>query len=469
MNQWTWLFKKFPYFNKATSIKTRAVAGGILGGIVILGCQNLMRPQPTSGSAPAMAMEDKSHIVASIKVFLQDANQKEAYIGDFDRTTCVDGLPTVWVASFASVFGEHRFDLDYTAIADHKANTINVKNGAEHFQIATEAYPKAIASQGLCDLPFRTDSTHLPADSEAGKELMSVLTNVAPDCRFETVDGKLSCNIGHASEQDVRGRLEVLTKNMSTKWNHQPYLLIRRLTLTKQLLEASQLNDDFKAVHKFCRVIEASLPNELPLAFRSKVWQAKVCHSKNPEDKLLMVGLDQAVREIESLAHRIEDTSLVGTFTLAVPHDKSPVKEYWITLQPLDLPVLVKAENTILTPCVWHPIFADQMDKALIAMDLGQLSSTSSKSFCSPVPDLAKAKKDSDNYIRASIASEMEFPIVNGQSKLLRLPTGDYKYNITQLNGPFSEEMFTTEEIIPISIGQVSWKTNRPHLIIKNW
>ncbi len=469
MNQWIWPFKKFPYSNKSSRFTSRATLAGILGGIGILGCQNLMRPTP-SGSAPAMAMDDKSHIVASIKVYLQDANQKEAYIGEFDRTTCVDGLPTLWVAAFKSVFGEHRFDMDFTSIADHKTNTILLKSGQEHFQVLADAYPKAIASQGLCDLPFRTDSTHLPAHSEAGNELMAILGSVAPDCAFETdKDGNLQCSITHVNEQDLRSRLDVLTRNMSTKWNHQPYLLIRRLTLTKQLLEASVQNDELKGVHKFCRIIEFSLPNELPLSFRSKNWQSKVCHDKSPDVNLMMVGLDHAVREIESLAHRIEDTSLIGTFTLAVPHDKSPVKEYWITLQPLDLPVLVKSENPILSSCVWHPLFADQVDKALIAMDLGQIISSSKKSFCSPIPDLAKAKKDSDNYIRSSIASEMEFPIVNGQSKQLRLPTGDYKFSITQLNGPFSEEMFTTEEIIPISIGQVSWKTNRPHLIIKNW
>jgi len=469
MKQWIWPFKKFPSSNQASTFKTRAAVAGILGGIVILGCQNLMRPTP-SGSAPAMAMEDKSHIVASIKVYIQDANQKEAYVGEFDRTTCVDGLPTLWVTSFNSLFGQHHFDFDFTAIADHKSNSVNIKAGQEHFQVLADAYPKAIAGQGLCDLPFRTDSTHLPANSEAGKELMSLLAAVAPDCLFQTdKDGKLECAIGHANEQSIRSRLDQLTKNMSTKWNHQPYLLIRRLTLTKQLLEASVQNDDLKSVHKFCRILEFSLPNELPLSFRSKTWQTKVCHDKKMDNDLVLVGLDHAVREIESLANRIEDTSLIGTFTLAVPRDKSPVKEYWITLQPLDLPILVKSENPILNACVWHPLFADQVDKALIAMDLGQILSTSNKSFCTPIPDLTKAKKDSDNYIRTSIASEMEFPIVNGQSKQLRLPTGDYKFSITQLNGPFSEEMFTTEEIIPISIGQVSWKTNRPHLIIKNW
>ncbi|MBC7659748.1 MAG: hypothetical protein H7249_08570 [Chitinophagaceae bacterium] len=416
-----------------------------------------------------MALEDKSHIVASIKVYLQDANQKEVYFGDFDRTTCVDGLPTVWASSFSSVFGDHRFDIDFTSLADHKANVIGVKTGQERFQVQTDAYPKAIATQGLCDLPFRTDSTHLPAGSEAGKELMSILKTVAPDCSFGTdKDGHLECGIQHGSAPELRGRLETLTKNMSTKWNHQPYLLIRRLTLTRQLLEASQQNDDLKAIHKFCRITEFSLPHELPLSFRSLNWQSKVCRDKNPNKDLMMIGLDQSVREIEALARRIEDTSLIGTFTLAVPFDKSPVKEYWITLQPMDLPVLAKSDSPNTSTCVWHPIFADQMDKTIIAVELGQLASPSKKSFCTPVPDLAKNVKAADHYIRASIASEMEFPIVNGQSRQLRLPTGDYKFSITQLNGPFSEEMFTTEEIIPISIGQISWKT-KPHLVIKSW
>jgi hypothetical protein len=474
MNQWTWLFKKFPFSN--SNLRSRAFFGGSLAVLAILGCQNLMRPQTsetaTNATEPkdAPVIEDKAHIVASVKVYATDALGKEVHIADFDRTTCVGGLPTVWSSGFTSVFGEHRFDIDYTNLVDKKAKVVSVKVGKERFQVAADSAPSGLVNAGLCDLPFRTERTSLPPGSDSFKELMSLLQSVAPDCTFQAGEGgRLACIIPHNGEDDIRSRLDQLTRNMSTKWNHQPYLLIRRLTLTKQLLDASQQNEDAKGMYKFCRIIEFSLPHELPLAFRAQSWQSKVCHDKSPNKDLILIGLDQATREIESLAHRIEDTSLVGTFTLAVPHDKSPVKEYWISLQPMDLPVLDKNDSSAQNSCVWHPIFADQMDKALIAMDLGQIKSTSGKSFCSPIPDLAKAMKESDHYIRASIASEMEFPIVNGQSKLLRLPTGDYKFSITQLNGPFSEEMFTTEEIIPISIGQVSWKTNRPHLVIKSW
>lgn len=476
MNQWTWLFRKFP-LSKVTT-RSKALLGGTIGLVVILGCQNLMRSQSSGTSARDGAVsasgptviEDKSHIVASIKVYVTDPQGKEAYFGDFDRTSCVKGLPTLWVAKFTSVFGDHFFEIDYSTLAEKTANVVYVKSGRERFQLAVDGMPQGLSTAGLCDLPFRTDRTVIPANSASSTELMALLQSVAPDCGFApTADGRLGCAITHGGETDVRTRLDQLTRNMSTKWNHQPYLLIRRLTLTKQLLDASLQSDQAKALQKFCRVTELSLPHELPLSFRSKTWLSKVCRDKEPNRDLIMIGLDHATREIEALAHRIEDTSLVGTFTLAVPQDKSPVKEYWISLQPMDLPVLDKTESAALNSCVWHPTFAEDMDKALIAMDLGQIKSPNGKSFCAPIPDLAKAIKDSDHYIRASIASEMEFPIVNGQSKLLRLPTGDYKFSITQLNGPFSEEMFTTEEIIPISIGQVSWKANRPRLVIKSW
>ncbi|RZA14375.1 MAG: hypothetical protein EOP10_28160, partial [Proteobacteria bacterium] len=140
MNQWIWPFKKFPFSNSQATFRTRLAIGGVIAGAVVLGCQNLMRPTP-SGSAPAMAMEDKSHIVSSVKVYLQGADQKETYFGDFDRTTCVDGLPTVWATSFKSVFGDHHFDMDFTALADRKANIISVKTGQERFQFKLDEYP----------------------------------------------------------------------------------------------------------------------------------------------------------------------------------------------------------------------------------------------------------------------------------------------------------------------------------------
>jgi hypothetical protein len=98
-----------------------------------------------------------------------------------------------------------------------------------------------------------------------------------------------------------------------------------------------------------------------------------------------------------------------------------------------------------------------------------EMVQSKSNTTCAASPGLVNAYRDANIYVRSSVASEMEFQISNGQSKKLRLPTGDYLYSVIQYNGPFPEELVSPEEVAPVSSGQISWKSARPHLIIKSW
>ena len=71
--------------------------------------------------------------------------------------------------------------------------------------------------------------------------------------------------------------------------------------------------------------------------------------------------------------------------------------------------------------------------------------------FDSFKPELQALSDKSDMYIRESIASETEFPITNGRSKIIRLPKGDYRYAIRQNSGPFSEEFYLPKKKITAS------------------
>lgn len=465
MNQLIWLFKKFPF--SKLSRTSRTVVGATLGGLIILGCQNLLHT-PRSDVAGDDNGTKLVQFTSSVKIYLQAGDKSETFVGEYDRTTCTNGFPALWTSTFKSAFGEHRFDFDFNPLVQSKSKEIIVKAPQQRFQLQLDGIPVALREQKLCDLPSDTDKVVLPRDSAAGGEFIGLLQYISPDCQFSTAkDGSFECQLEHPSDREILTHLTTLTKNMSTRWNHQPYLLIRRLTLTTQFFEA-YANKNQKDMQNICRIIEFSLPYELPLSFRSKVWQQKVCHDKDLNMDLVMTGLDQAAREIDALAKRIEGSSAIGLFTLSVPRDKAFSKEYWITLQPVDQADAEKKELATATACVWHPLFSDQQEKELIAVELGQIQSTG-RASCIPMPALARAKKEAGTYIRSSMASEMEFLISNGQSKMLRLPTGDYKYSITQYSGVTSEETFSTEEIQPVSIGQVSWKNNRPHLLIKSW
>ena len=107
----------------------------------------------------------------------------------------------------------------------------------------------------------------------------------------------------------------------------------------------------------------------------------------------------------------------------------------------------------------------------MCSSDLKRLNISSSKdSKCISnltKPELQKLSDKSDIYIRESIASETEFPITNGRSKIIRLPKGDYRYAIRQNSGPFSEEFYLPKKKITAS-GSIKWTKRRPHVVIRN-
>jgi hypothetical protein len=71
-------------------------------------------------------------------------------------------------------------------------------------------------------------------------------------------------------------------------------------------------------------------------------------------------------------------------------------------------------------------------------------------------------------YLLHSLSSETEFVLDNGQSKLLRLPEGNYRYTVQMLpeNPLDSEEV--DEESVPKTTGELNWDSSRRHMI-RSW
>lgn len=471
MNLSIWPFKKYPHSKnlKLSSENSPKLVGLGLAGLVaaLVGCQYLWEPVRTEPQRTAEP-EHKINLSSSVKVFLQTEQQTDVYIGEFNRSSCHSGFPKQWSLFFNSVLGQHKVELDYSDVTAIKNRDLQIRISPQRFMIKVPGQATALEEAHLCEIT-NDDSVHFAKDSPATREILQPLQALAPDCNFVWKEAKgFSCDLKHPGENEVLASLEALKKNMTTKWNHQPYLLIRRLTLARQLLEAVRKGPGPAEYSKVCRIIQYSLPHELPLSFRSKLWQEKVCHAKEPDREAALLALHNAAQEIQTLSRRIEDASLVGLFTLSVPHDQSLVREYWISLQPIEVPYIVSDQPDQALPCIWHPLFFEQTENLLIAMDLDVIQH-SKASTCAAAPGLANAHKEADIYVRSSVASEMEFQIVNGQSKKLRLPTGDYHYDIIQYTGPFPEELITSGDNAPVSSGQISWKDAKPHLIIKNW
>ncbi|WP_141731454.1 hypothetical protein [Oligoflexus tunisiensis] len=440
-----------------------------LGGLIALlwGCQYLLDPQRHDEN---VAPEQKTNFSSSVKIYVKSATNANVYFGEFDRESCENGFPQQWSIFMTSVLGQHRFDIDYSNLVHKKKNEVDIKVHPQRYTLKYDRIPPNLATALLCERTAESSVT-FAREATAAREILQPLQLLAPDCTFDwTEDKGLVCQLQRPTEAEVDASLETIKKNMTTKWNHQPYLLIRRMTLTSQLLGAFQKPENRSELDKVCRIMRFSLPNELPLSFRSKLWQDKVCQGKERGDRdAALMALQEAAQEIQALSRRIEDASLVGLFTLSIPRAQSMAKGYLITLQPIEAPYISSADQPNQSlPCVWHPLFSEQTESQLIAMDL-EMVDNKGFSTCAASPGLVNAYRDANIYVRSSVASEMEFQIANGQSKRLRLPTGEYQYSVIQYNGPFPEELVSPEEVAPVSSGQISWKTARPHLIIKSW
>ncbi len=452
MKQWILPFRK--------SLFSKNLACTLMAGLA-LSCQNMGESQGPVLHAQAPDFS------ASVKVYLQSGQNTPTYVGEFDRNSCENDSPTHWALFVNSPLGDSRVDLDMTAALKSKG-PIGVRVWSQSFNVDQASTHSLLAEAKLCEKAKGEASITLNTQSPEARELLSTLGNLAPDCLM-TIKGEkgLNCELKHKSMSELLSSLEASKRNMSTKWNHQPYLLIRRLTLSQQLLSALESERSIRDTRRFCRIITHSLPNELPLSFQSKLWQDRVCNQSALDRDMALVGLDLALREIEALSRRIEDASYVGVFTLSLPPHPNAAKDYWITLQPVTDPNL-RTENPLLSVnCLWHPLFATRLDQQLIASEFTLNAPIAS--HCQKTEELLQNKKLADSYLRSSTASEMEFEISNRQSKKLRLPTGDYQYTITQHNGLSIDETAAAEALVPLSTGSISWKKGNSHTIIRNW
>ncbi len=68
-------------------------------------------------------------------------------------------------------------------------------------------------------------------------------------------------------------------------------------------------------------------------------------------------------------------------------------------------------------------------------------------------------------YLMQSLTSETEFVMDNGQTKLLRLPEGQYRYTVEVLPQNPVDAEDQVEDSVASTQGQISWGSTRDHSI----
>lgn len=343
--------------------------------------------------------------------------------------------------------------------------------------------------KSYCDSFAATKSHEVLARENLRTVLDAWLVAISPECHFREIktDGWY-CELPTGSVALATEELESIQKTMIERWNRQPYLFTRRLSVAMSLGKALAAENSNEALDRVCKVISFSLPQELPMVFNSRRWQSEICSQNAPRRIAVAVfGLFKAQEELEFLKLLFERTSSLGTLTVRLPKPNSTdVNTLWVSLRPAQEVTDNLAEESARIwnsggdekiPAVkpnscWHPVFSDSSDLMQLAQYVG-IAGNTTKAICLAFPPNQPSDRPvaPPRYIAESIASETEFVITNGHSKVLRLPQGTYQYAIAPaVNiGDAAPNIETMSHGEPTTGGTILWSKKAARPIIASW
>lgn len=380
----------------------------------------------------------------------------------------------------------------------------------------------------ICSVSRSVNTEAITIDDQYLKQLQSAisvaLSKMTPDCREINFDARQAvCHLDQMMPQVAVVKTEEFQKAMIRKWSRQPYILARRTGVVGTLARAATNVSNDQAFLKFCKVLQFSLPEELPIVMTSRRWQSALCSGETQSRReAAFYGLAKGTQELEMLRELYEGTSRVGVLSVKIPDSQIPATQDSILRQPLR--VVISPDEQVSLKLVdqakrylgrgdrelkprrslrgkrgskhrkffevarvnaeapaanvpssvemcWHPIFGEEYGllrtadgMKLTGKGFGlECGYTENRSDTSEA-DVAALSK----YLLQSLSSETEFVLDNGQSKLLRLPEGHYRYTVQALpENPLDSES-VDEDDVPKTQGELNWDSTRRHAI-KSW
>jgi hypothetical protein len=379
----------------------------------------------------------------------------------------------------------------------------------------------------LCKGPSQSSDGVLLLDNQLHAKLVSVVSaamqKMVPDCKSVAFDARsVQCRLEQLLPQPALVKTEEFQKAMIRKWSRQPYILARRTGVVSTLARSAINLGRDDGFTKFCKVLQFSLPEELPVVMTSRRWQNALCSGQaSISREAALYGLSKGVQELAMLRKLYEQTSREGFLSVKIPLQTIPGRAMEASRQPLrvtiapdsdvskklvdearqylgrpevdELPkrlsgrkraarLRVRHEHLMAKPLMasltvdrgvmcWHPVFAESWDLMRVA-DGMKLTGDGFQFECGFMDEREEATKREmaslSRYLLQSLSSETEFVIDNGQSKLLRLPEGRYQYTVHVLPANPLDSEDIEDDNSPKSTGELGWGSSRNHAI-KVW
>jgi hypothetical protein len=316
-----------------------------------------------------------------------------------------------------------------------------------------------------------------PVSREQQEIVQGWLETVAPDCAFHASAEGWSCRLRGIPVAEAQEKVATMRRTLNSRWSNPPYALTRRLAYAAALSRIVA-NPDARRVAGFCRMVDDSLIEELPLIFRSRQWRDALCSTSPVQnvvafESLATEGVRATIRELESLMAIGQSVSNSGLLVVEIDPSKGVGDSLRVKLVPdkrvmerlaleavRERPKLERGESFRAT-ATWHPAFREATEIAEIAEALN-LTHGQSLLACappsSPEQSLSESCLEVGRYVALGVLSEVDFVVSNGRAKALRLPPGQYEFGVQDLSSPGPTSAVT---------GTLTWSAEQPKAEIR--
>lgn len=324
--------------------------------------------------------------------------------------------------------------------------------------------------------------------------LSGALQEFYPDCRIAATGGGFRCALNPlpASAPDMMV-LQRLQHELFVSMKRQSYSLSRKVTLTKQMIEAREGGGRASALGAFCSILQSAVPSELPLVLGSDSVQAALCgpSAEIESPAALEFAISHSLGELSALVTLFEKHSRLGTLIVKVPLQPNASNELHVSIEPTEETLssiwtpLVTAATSPARRCL-SPIFLKPSAAALLhaafvpmppqtrpvpAADQPSASPAALTVECEndilPAEEAGRQGEILD-FLASNLTSERSFSLANGNGIILRMTEGSYRYTISPkamglLHGRESDSAAGRQ-----LTGLFEWRGQRPAHTIKS-
>jgi hypothetical protein len=276
------------------------------------------------------------------------------------------------------------------------------------------------------------------------ESLRPVLANIIHGCH--ELSESFQCR--HSAVKNLASmqvELEQLRGEIVKKARRLPYLVARRFGILGQLIRT----EDEKTR---CHLVTNSDLDELPLSLQKHHRQ--FCANSNTD-----FLISAAIAELRYMSRIIAEKTHWGYITLRLPDFGA--KDLQLTLenkpsagdQEASKPLLSSKSLPSEQANCFYPLHSEDQIKQLASiayLDFAEGCSLKSKE------DPYILSKNQFERVMSLIASETQFTVTNGRTKMIRLPQGNYSYAI-QANGE------------ALSEGKLNWEGRQPRIQINQF